>query len=74
MYTYLSDPEVVKYMGLAPFKSKKETREEFQWYEKIFSDNTGIRWGITLKGSENVIGSCGFLNIRSGFLEQGNCH
>ncbi|WP_313800105.1 GNAT family protein [Cytobacillus sp.] len=63
IYHYLSDEEVMKYYGLAPFKSLKDAEEEIDWYRKIFDDNTGIRWGITLKGNDKVIGSCGFLNF-----------
>lgn len=64
IYQYLSDPQVVKYMGLAPYQTQTETREEFEWYKKIFKEHTGLRWGITVKDSKHVIGSCGFLNIK----------
>ena len=35
-------------------------REIIQWAERIFSDESGIRWAITLKPAEHMIGSCGF--------------
>ncbi|MBY0122791.1 GNAT family N-acetyltransferase [Bacillus sp. S/N-304-OC-R1] len=60
---YLSDPEVMKYFGMEPFQNKKEALEEIQWYKDIYTNKTGIRWGITLKGQDKVIRSCGFLNI-----------
>ena len=62
LFVYLSDTEVVKHMGLAPYKSPKHTLEEINWYQSILKEGTGIRWGITLKGVDTVIGSCGFLN------------
>ncbi|MFT4413271.1 GNAT family N-acetyltransferase [Fredinandcohnia humi] len=62
IFTYLSDPEVMKYYGLAPFESEDEALEEIEWYGSIFESNVGIRWGITLKGTDIIIGSCGFLN------------
>lgn len=62
IYQYLSDEVVMKYYGLAPFESLKEAKGEIAWYQDIFHQNTGIRWGITLKGTDKVIGSCGFLN------------
>jgi [ribosomal protein S5]-alanine N-acetyltransferase len=60
---YLSDQTVMKYYGLEPFKSIDDAVEEILWYQSILEESTGIRWGITLKGQERVIGSCGFLNL-----------
>lgn len=59
---YLSDETVMKYYGLKPFKSIDEALEEIAWYQSTFDENSGIRWGITLKGHGKVIGSFGFLN------------
>lgn len=63
IHNYLSDEEVRKYMGIYPYKTLQDTNKEIQWYEKIFKEQTGIRWGIALKGHQAIIGSCGFLNI-----------
>jgi [ribosomal protein S5]-alanine N-acetyltransferase len=63
MFKYLSDKEVVAPMGLAPFQTEKEVWDEINWYKTIYDEGTGIRWGITLKDSDKVIGSCGFLNM-----------
>jgi [ribosomal protein S5]-alanine N-acetyltransferase len=62
MLIYLSDPEVVKHMGLEPFQSIEDACDEIAWYESIVKNGTGIRWGITRKDDNQVIGSCGFLN------------
>lgn len=59
---YLSDADVMKYVGLEPFKSIEDALNEIAWYEKIFEEKSGMRWGITLKEKNEVIGSCGFLN------------
>ena len=63
MFTYLSDIDVVKPMGLEPFQTVKDAWDEINWYTSIYEEGTGIRWGITLKDSGKVIGSCGFLNM-----------
>ncbi|MGE7625367.1 GNAT family N-acetyltransferase [Viridibacillus sp. NPDC096237] len=63
LFTYLSDKDVVKHMGLEPFKTVNDVWDEIRWYDSIFKEGTGIRWGITLKDSGKVIGSCGFLNM-----------
>ena len=60
--TYLSDEEVMRYYGLAPFSSIQDALDEISWYQTIEENKTGIRWGITLKESGLVIGSCGFHN------------
>ncbi|WP_045516188.1 GNAT family N-acetyltransferase [Neobacillus niacini] len=65
MFTYLSDKDVLKHMGLEPFHTVKDVYDEIGWYQSIYDEGTGIRWGITLKDSGNVIGSCGFLNMKS---------
>ncbi|MFE8697374.1 GNAT family N-acetyltransferase [Cytobacillus sp. FJAT-53684] len=62
---YLSDKDVMKYVGLEPFKSIDDALDEISWYESIVEKRTGIRWGITLKDQGEVIGSCGFLNLVS---------
>lgn len=62
---YLSDTEVMKYYGLEPFNSVNDALNEISWYQSILEKKTGIRWGISIKGQEEIIGSCGFLNIVS---------
>jgi [ribosomal protein S5]-alanine N-acetyltransferase len=64
MFTYLSDQEVVKHMGLEPYQTANDILEEIEWYQSIYKEGTGIRWGITLKDSGKVIGSFGFLNMK----------
>lgn len=62
MLTYLQDPDVMEYYGLPPFVSTEQVLDEIAWYNKIFTQQTGIRWGITLKDEDKIIGSLGFLN------------
>jgi len=60
---YLSDKEVMKFYGLEPFQTIEDALDEISWYQSILNEKTGIRWGITLKEENEVIGSCGFLNM-----------
>lgn len=60
---YMSDKDVMRYYGLDPFQTVEDALEEIIWYHSTFYKKTGIRWGITLKDENIVIGSCGFLNI-----------
>ncbi|MBW0931542.1 GNAT family N-acetyltransferase [Priestia megaterium] len=59
---YLSDKEVMKYYGLEPFTTVEDASNEIAWYKSILNEKSGIRWGITLKEQDDIIGSCGFLN------------
>ncbi|WP_025117629.1 GNAT family N-acetyltransferase [Lysinibacillus fusiformis] len=61
--TYLSDKDVVKFMGISPCQNIKDVEEEIEWYKSIYKEATGVRWGITMKDTGTVIGSCGFLNM-----------
>ncbi|MDR0139554.1 GNAT family N-acetyltransferase [Metabacillus idriensis] len=63
IYSYLSDQDVVKHMGLEPCQTVEDAWDEIKWYQSIYEEGTGIRWGITLKDSGKMIGSCGFLNM-----------
>lgn len=62
LLAYLSDEQVTRHMGLVPFVSPEDALGEIEWYQSIFDNGTGMRWGITIKGKDRVIGSCGFLN------------
>ncbi|WP_240056686.1 GNAT family N-acetyltransferase [Bacillus mesophilum] len=59
---YLSDEDVMKYYGLLPFTSVDDALDEIAWYQSIQDQQTGMRWGITLKEEDIIIGSCGFHN------------
>jgi [ribosomal protein S5]-alanine N-acetyltransferase len=65
MFTYLSDKDVMKHMGLEPFQTINDVYDEINWYQTIYLEGTGMRWGIMLKDSGKIIGSCGFLNMKT---------
>ena len=56
----LSDPQVIRFLltdadGTAPTQWPM-----IAWADGIYSRRTGIRWAITLKGDDRLIGTCGF--------------
>ncbi|PTA83563.1 N-acetyltransferase [Bacillus sp. Nf3] len=63
MHIYLSNETVCRYMGIDAHESIEDTKGEIKWYDNIFKEQTGIRWGISLKDNPAIIGSCGFLNL-----------
>jgi ribosomal-protein-alanine N-acetyltransferase len=56
-----SDPTVVDLTAFEAPKDLEAAREELREYcIDNFTNNTGIRWGITIKGSQDLVGTCGF--------------
>src|SRR5712691_4886875 len=61
-----SDEETMKLFGTRQ-KSVEETREMIQRFQRQYAQRQVIRWGVTLKGDDRVIGSCPFFNFDEGF-------
>lgn len=59
MFRNYSDPQVMRYWGQAPLRSLDEMRQKIADIAAAFAAGEGIRWGMALKGSEGLIGSCG---------------
>ena len=62
IFELYSDERVVKYMPFTTFTSIEDAINELNWYDKIFKEQTGLRWVIEEVESKKVIGTCGFLN------------
>lgn len=54
-----ASPEVMRYIGHFPHKSIEETREWLAKNRLSFPERQGFRWAITLRGRDQLIGSCG---------------
>ena len=56
------DTETIKFMYdiETPVTTNNEAMEIIEWCAQIFRDKSGLRWGITLKGNDNLIGTCGY--------------
>ncbi|MEF2966178.1 GNAT family N-acetyltransferase [Paenibacillus sp. M1] len=60
LHRYWSDPEVTKYMNIPPFSSVEDTCEMIDLLNGLAESEDALRWGIELKESGRLIGSCGF--------------
>ncbi|ANS76908.1 acetyltransferase [Paenibacillus yonginensis] len=60
LFEYWSDPDVVQYMNVPPFADVGETAEMINWLNLLAETEDTIRWGIELKDSGRLIGSCGY--------------
>lgn len=67
LFATFSDESVMEFYGHLAHRSIDESaaliRQQHTWY----AERAGIRWGITLKGEDRVIGSCGFFGFDEGF-------
>ncbi|MEK5231935.1 GNAT family protein [Lysinibacillus sp. FSL K6-0232] len=57
-----ADENVVKYLPLTLFTATEDAIAELNWYDKIFREQTGLRWVIEEAKTKKVIGTCGYLN------------
>ncbi len=56
---HLGNPEVVQYISMQPITTPEQAEEWLKWMGSFFSAKDGMRWGITLKDSGELIGSAG---------------
>ncbi|ULO08547.1 GNAT family N-acetyltransferase [Paenibacillus sp. 19GGS1-52] len=60
IFQYFSLDEVTKFYDLESFTNIEQAEELIQKWNQRFERNQAIRWGITLKSENRVIGTCGF--------------
>lgn len=60
LFRVLSDEEVMRYYDRVPFARIEESYQAVERHRQRFVQDEAIRWGITLKGENVVIGNCGF--------------
>lgn len=60
LFEILSSERVTKYYGKYPMKNLSEAEDLILKFHKAFSEQKSIRWGIELKETNRIIGTCGF--------------
>lgn len=63
IFQLYSDTNVTEYFDLLPLENMNEAEKEIKFYQNRFQNNEGIRWGISFKGSSQIIGTLGFNKI-----------
>ncbi len=63
IFAIYSNEEVMKYFGKNTYKELKEAELMAERCINAFKDKEGIRWGITFKNSDELIGSAGIWRI-----------
>lgn len=60
LFELFSDISVVEYYDLEAFTELSQANNLIEFFNTRFKDNTGIRWAIRLKETNQLIGTCGF--------------
>ncbi|MEZ4673869.1 MAG: GNAT family protein [Caldilineaceae bacterium] len=61
IYAIFSDAEVTRYYDLVTMKRREEADELIDFFDQRFETESMIRWGITRKSDDVVIGTCGYV-------------
>jgi ribosomal-protein-alanine N-acetyltransferase len=54
---------VTEFYNVVTLTKEGEAQKFIDWFKNRFKENAGIRWGISLKGQDNIIGTIGFNNF-----------
>lgn len=60
LFDLFSDDLVVKYYDLEAFTELSQAISLIEFFTSRFKENSGIRWAIRLKETNQFIGTCGF--------------
>lgn len=60
LFEILSSESVTKYYGKYPMENLSEAEDLILKFHKAFYKQKSIRWGIELKKTNRIIGTCGF--------------
>ncbi len=66
-FEVLSDANVVRYTSGEPHQSIEQTRELIRRLQAAYDKRESMRWAITLRGEERMIGSCCLWHFDEGF-------
>jgi RimJ/RimL family protein N-acetyltransferase len=67
LFATFSDPAVMEFYGDSPHATLADTQELIERQQGWYAGLEGVRWGITRRGEDEVIGSCGLFHFDEGF-------
>lgn len=73
LFKIWSDPDVTKFMNVCCFTNENQAKEMINLLDDLSRDRKAIRFSIIKKGSNEIIGSCGYnaLDFENGKAEIG---
>lgn len=63
VFRLFSDAQVTQFYNIVTLKEEAEAQKIIGWFGRRFAEKAGIRWGISLKGQPDIIGTIGFNNV-----------
>src|SRR5678815_4594667 len=63
IFKLFSDSNVTKFYNVVPLTEEGEAQKLIDWFRGHFTDKARIRWGISPKGYDYIIGTIGFNNF-----------
>ena len=69
IFEIFSDKQVMKYYDLLPFETLDRAKQQADFFAKGFEKKQMIRWGVELKESGKLIGTCGFFAFNEDALK-----
>jgi [ribosomal protein S5]-alanine N-acetyltransferase len=63
MFAIMSDPRVLRYFGKPPMTRREQAMARIESFKSDFHAQTAIRWAITERGHNQLIGTCGFWRL-----------
>ena len=67
LFAIFSDEESMKFYGHEPHESLDDTKEVIRQIEERYARKEALRWGITFRGEDRLIGSCSLFHFDEGF-------
>lgn len=63
IFRIMSDERVVRYFGIPPMHSLEQAVRRVEIFQSSFAAHEGIRWAITMRGEDRLIGTLGFWRL-----------
>jgi len=60
LFSVFSEEDVIKFYDIEVHESQEQSLKLIEFFNSRFFDETGIRWAIRLKETNQLIGTCGF--------------
>ena len=66
-FAIFSDEETMRYHGSLPYHTLDQMHARLAWLRASYAQRELIRWAITRRGDDRLIGSCGLFAFDEGF-------
>lgn len=63
IFKLFSDNKVTQFYNVVTLTKEEEAQKFIDWFRNRFAAKSAVRWGISLKGHNSIIGTIGFNNF-----------